>query len=133
PGMRTRCGTCGPSPAGASSPSTRRRGGEARTVPCPALLCSGVLLGVLAFVDLLDRLVDEGGDVVGGSAGGEPLIDDDLLIHPGGAGVDEILAHRGIAGERAAVNDIAVDEDLRAVADGAHGLARLEEGPHEPF
>src|SRR5690606_25938311 len=57
-GYPHRPGGCG---SGNTDEQRQRRSGSIRARPAHLQSPSGVLLGVFAFVDLLDRLVDEGG------------------------------------------------------------------------
>ena len=76
------------------------------------------------------RLV-EGGQVVGLAAGDQVAVDDDLLVLPVGAGVAQVGLQARPRGERAATDDVGLDQRPRRVADGGDGLVGVEEGLDE--
>src|SRR4051812_19646089 len=86
---------------------------------------------VLALAELLDRLRAEGGDVVGLAARHEALVDVDLLVDPGAAGVADVGRKRRPRPDRAAPHDARLDEDPRPVADRRDRLVGLGEGGRE--
>src|SRR5690606_17895700 len=58
----------------------------------------------------------------------EPRVDYDGLVDPLRPRVAQVRADRRIGRDPTAPNDIRLDEKPRAVTDGGHGLAGLEEG-----
>src|SRR5690606_14497549 len=92
---------------------------------------SGGLPGVHAFRDLLDHLAIEVRQVVRLATRHEPRVDYDGLVDPLRPRVAQVRADRRIGRDPTAPNDIRLDEKPRAVTDGGHGLASLEEGTGE--
>src|ERR1700691_4688815 len=78
--------------------------------------------------ELLDDCWAEGGQVGGGSAGGELAVDDDFLVNRFGAGVAQVIPQAGPRGKPVALDDARRDQRPRAVADRGYRLARLGEG-----
>src|SRR3954452_14384391 len=89
------------------------------------------LARVHALRDLLDQLGAERRDVVGLARGHEALVDVDLLVDPGPARVADVSLDRGPRGQRAALENVRLDERPRAVADRRHRLAGVEERADE--
>src|SRR3954471_18699989 len=89
------------------------------------------LLGVPALGDLLDELGAERREIVRVARAHEALVDVDLLVDPGGAGVLEVRLQRRPGGQRASLDDVGLDERPRAVADDRDRLGLLEEGTDE--
>ena len=67
--------------------------------------------------ELLDDLRVERLEVVGLAAADQPLVDVDLLVDPLGAGVAQVGLQARPRGERAAVDDVGLDQRPRPVAD----------------
>ncbi len=84
-----------------------------------------------AFAELLDDLGAEGRKVLGSAAGDQAVVHHHLLIDDVGAGVLQILADGGPAGQGASLGQAGVDQDPGRVADRPDRLARLGEGADE--
>ncbi len=70
------------------------------------------LARVNAFIDLLDQLLSERGDVFRLSAGDDALVGDDLLIGPVRTRVDEVGLDAGPACDVAAVDGIRLGQEV---------------------
>src|SRR6187399_709165 len=88
------------------------RGSPTRAAELAAL---GGRAVVPAFAELLDDLGAERRQVVGLAARHEALVDDDLLVDPGAAGVADVGLQRRPRRDRAALQDVRLDERPRPV------------------
>ena len=78
-------------------------------------------------VDRLQQGTVEGREVAGVAAGDQVAVDDDLLVHPGAAGVADVGLQARPGGEPPAADHVGLDQGPGCVADGRHRLA----GGHE--